>query len=47
MTPEQQARSDIDKLLSKAGWLIQDAAHAHISAGPVARRNDHGCGLLT
>ena len=34
MTPNSKARSDIDKLLSKAGWLIQDAAHAHISAGP-------------
>jgi type I restriction enzyme R subunit len=34
MTPEQQARSDIDKLLAKAGWVIQDPAQAHITAAP-------------
>ena len=34
MTPEQHARSEIDTLLLKAGWLVQDPADAHISAGP-------------
>ena len=34
MTPEQQARQRIDKLLTDAGWIIQDAGTASISAGP-------------
>jgi type I restriction enzyme R subunit len=34
MTPEQQARQQIDKMLSAAGWLVQDAAAANIQAGP-------------
>ena len=33
MTPEQQARQQIDKMLSAAGWLIQNAAEANIQAG--------------
>ncbi|MGE4356893.1 DEAD/DEAH box helicase family protein, partial [Halothiobacillus sp.] len=30
--PEQQARESIDRLLHAAGWLVQDAAAAHIHA---------------
>ncbi len=33
MTSEQQARKPIDELLSKAGWIIQNAAEAYIFAG--------------
>ncbi|MCB1800469.1 MAG: DEAD/DEAH box helicase family protein, partial [Gammaproteobacteria bacterium] len=33
MTPEQLARENIDELLTKAGWVIQNAAEANISAG--------------
>lgn len=31
-TPEQQARAGIDRLLSAAGWSVQDMAHANIHA---------------
>ena len=30
--PEQQARRAIDELLTAAGWVVQDAASAHIHA---------------
>ncbi len=33
MTPEQQARKNIDELLTKAGWLLQNVADANISGG--------------
>ena len=34
MSPsEQEARQQIDALLTKAGWLVQDATAAHIHAG--------------
>lgn len=33
MTPEEKARQHIDDLLLKAGWIIQNASAAHISAG--------------
>ncbi len=33
MTPEQQARKQIDEQLIKAGWVIQNPAGANISAG--------------
>ena len=30
--PEQQARQEIDRLLTAAGWAVQDVAHAHLHA---------------
>ncbi len=33
MTPEQEARLDIDELLAACGWLVQDAARMNLSAG--------------
>ena len=48
LTPEQQAREEIDKALDAAGWLLQDRAELNLSAGPgVAVRefqmaNGHG-----
>jgi hypothetical protein len=33
MTPEQHARKHIDELLTKAGWVIQNAAETNIAAG--------------
>ena len=33
MTPEQQARANIDRLLQKAGWVIQDADSINLYAG--------------
>jgi len=32
MTPEQKARVSIDALLTAAGWLVCDMAHANIHA---------------
>jgi len=32
MTPEQQARKEIDRLLTAAGWAVQDVALADIHA---------------
>ncbi len=32
MTPEQKARVSIDTLLTAAGWLVCDMAHANIHA---------------
>ncbi|MDE0141697.1 MAG: DEAD/DEAH box helicase family protein [Caldilineaceae bacterium] len=33
MTPEQQARANIDEMLTKAGWAIQDADALNLYAG--------------
>src|SRR5262245_35156847 len=33
MTPEQSARLRIDQQLEEAGWLVQDYAQMHITAG--------------
>ena len=33
MTPEQKARQDIDNLLTKAGWVIQDMGEINLGAG--------------
>ncbi len=33
MTPEEKARARIDQQLEQAGWLVQDYAQMHISAG--------------
>ena len=32
MTPEEQARVDIDNLLEQAGWVVQDAAAVNLYA---------------
>ena len=39
MTPEQQAREDIDRLLTQAGWAVQDAESLNLyaSSGVAAR----------
>ena len=34
MTPEQEARANIDAQLAAAGWLVQDHKKMHLSAGP-------------
>ncbi len=33
MTPEEQARQNIDQLLTAAGWIVQDRDAANITAG--------------
>ena len=33
MTPEQQARQNIDRLLEASGWIVQDHREMNISAG--------------
>jgi type I restriction enzyme R subunit len=33
MKPEEKARKDIDKLLIKAGWIIQDVDEINLGAG--------------
>ncbi len=33
MTPEQQAREEIDRQLQAAGWIVQDYRDIHITAG--------------
>ena len=33
MTPEQKARQQIDRQLEQAGWIVQDYAQIHITAG--------------
>ena len=39
MTPEQQARTNIDKLLEQAGWTVQDTSSVNLySSGGVAVR---------
>jgi type I restriction enzyme R subunit len=37
MTPEQEARKQIDRQLEQAGWLVQDFRQMNIFGGP-------GCG---
>ena len=32
MTPEEQARVNIDKLLEQSGWLVQDYKHLNLGA---------------
>src|SRR3954471_2792806 len=34
MTPEDQARQNIDRQLAQAGWQVQDYRDMNISAGP-------------
>ena len=34
MKPEEQARQDIDKQLSKANWAIQDRSELNLGAAP-------------
>jgi hypothetical protein len=34
---EQKAREEIDRLLTHAGWLVQDCAQMHVTAGPGAQ----------
>ena len=33
MTPEQQARENIDRMLTQAGWVVQDASALNLYAG--------------
>jgi type I restriction enzyme R subunit len=33
MTPEEQARQQIDAMLARCGWTVQDKAHINLSAG--------------
>ena len=33
MTPEEQARVNIDRLLERAGWVVQDLAALNVHAG--------------
>ena len=33
MTPEQKARQEIDNLLTKAGWVIQNMDEINLGAG--------------
>jgi type I restriction enzyme R subunit len=40
MTPEDEARKDIDELLKKAGWILQDYKQLNLGEGlGVAVRN--------
>ena len=34
MTPEEQARKEIDRQLAQCGWIVQDRREMNISAGP-------------
>ena len=34
MTPEQNARQEIDRRLEQCGWLVQNHADMNLSAGP-------------
>ena len=34
MTPEQRARQQIDLLLHKSGWIVQDRSQTNLAAGP-------------
>jgi len=38
VTPEQEARQEIDRQLERCGWIVQDHSQMNISAGPVAIR---------
>ena len=41
--PEQEAREAIDRLLTSAGWVVQDRRHLNLHAGPgVARCETDG-----
>ena len=31
MTPEEQAREQIDRLLTASGWIVQDAKDANLT----------------
>ena len=33
MTPEEQARTNIDEMLTRAGWAVQDADALNLYAG--------------
>jgi type I restriction enzyme R subunit len=33
MTPEEKARSEIDRQLGQCGWIVQDRVEMNISAG--------------
>jgi type I restriction enzyme R subunit len=33
ITPEDRARENIDKLLTAAGWIVQDKKEANLTAG--------------
>ncbi len=33
ITPEDRARENIDRLLSDAGWIVQDKRSTNLSAG--------------
>ena len=34
MTPEEEARQQIDLFLQQAGWIIQDRSQINLAAGP-------------
>src|SRR2546428_541567 len=34
MTPEQQARQQIDRVLTQCGWIVQTYSHMNLAAGP-------------
>jgi len=38
VTPEEEARREIDRRLGQCGWIVQDYSQMNISAGPVATR---------
>ncbi|NQT11252.1 MAG: hypothetical protein HQ582_00795 [Planctomycetes bacterium] len=38
VTPEEEARQQIDRQLGRCGWIVQDDSQMNISAGPVAIR---------
>ena len=33
MTPEQQARAKIDEMLTRSGWVVQDADSLNLYSG--------------
>ena len=33
LTPEQEARQQIDRMLAEAGWLVQDVKSVNLHAG--------------
>ena len=34
LTPEQQVRKNIDRMLEAAGWVVQDLKQLNLGAGP-------------
>ncbi len=38
LTPEAKARVEIDRMLTAAGWVVQDYARVNLSAARGARR---------